>query len=435
MIMNFKIYTLGCKVNQYESEYIRQIMILNGFMYTDDDLSADIVIVNSCSVTAVSDAKCRKLLRKIKRLKPDCVLLLCGCMSQAFPRKYENFQECDIVIGNTTRSKIAEYVNEFLNTRNKIIDVEEHDRKNETFEPCCVSTFNERTRAFLKIEDGCDRFCSYCIIPYARGAVRSKSLEDLSKEVELLSANGYTEIVLVGINLSKYGTDIGVNLCDAVECVASNESVQRIRLGSLEPELLGEAEISRLAKCDKFCPQFHLSLQSGCTETLKRMNRRYTCEEYAVIVDRIRRNFENAAITTDVMVGFPGETEQEFAESLRFVSDIGFAKVHVFPYSRRSGTVADTMPDQLTTADKERRTRIMIDETYKKSCEFLNSQIDSVCEVLFERPDSRGMYEGYTKNYTLVSVDPQGADLSGRCLNVRITDVDNDRCIGVLIDG
>lgn len=432
--MNFKIYTLGCKVNQYESEYIRQIMTLNGYSYTENDISADIVIVNSCSVTAVSDAKCRKLLRKIKRNNLHCVLLLCGCMSQAFPRKYENFLECDIVIGNTTRSKVADYINEFLKTRERIIDVQEHDRKNESFEECCVNTFNERTRAFLKIEDGCDRFCSYCIIPYARGRVRSKSIEDLKNEVRLLSDNGYTEIVLVGINLSKYGTDIGVNLCDAVECVASNEKIKRIRLGSLEPELLGEVEIARLAKCEKFCPQFHLSLQSGCTETLKRMNRRYTSDEYAQIVERIRRNFKNSAITTDVMVGFPGETAEEFSASLKFVSDIGFAKVHVFPYSRRSGTVADKMPDQLTTAVKEERARIMIDETEKKTQEFLLSQVGIVCEVLFERPDSFGMYEGYTENYTLVSVDSKGVDISGKCLEVRITEVKKDRCIGVLVN-
>lgn len=432
--MNFKIHTLGCKVNQYESEYMRQIMLRNGFDYCDDDKTADILIVNSCSVTAVSDSKCRKLLRKLRRDNPGCILLLCGCMSQAFPRKYEDFDVCDIVIGNTTRNRVPDYIKRYISTGERIADIPAHDRKNEEFEPCCVNDFSERTRAFLKIEDGCDRFCSYCIIPYARGRVRSKPLADLKREVALLADKGYKEIVLVGINLSKYGTDLGYALCDAVEAVASNDLIQRIRLGSLEPELLDDDAISRLAKCKKFCPQFHLSLQSGCTDTLKRMNRRYTCEEYADIVFRIRRNFSYPAITTDVMVGFPGETEEEFLSSLSFVTDIGFAKVHVFPYSRRSGTVADKMPMQLTTSEKNRRARIMISETEKKQQEFLRSQVGLECDVLFERLDENGMYEGYTENYTMVSVDSKEENLAGKCRKVLLTTVSEDRCIGVLVD-
>ncbi len=421
-------------MNQYESEYMRQIMILDGFEYCEDDKTADIIIVNSCSVTAVSDSKCRKLLRKLKRENPSCVLLLCGCMSQAFPRKYEDFDVCDIVIGNTTRGQVPAYIRKFQDTRERIADIPEHDRKKEEFEFCCVNDFSDRTRAFLKIEDGCDRFCSYCIIPYARGRVRSKPLDDLKREVDLLADKGYKEIVLVGINLSKYGSDIGLTLCDAVEAVALNDGIKRIRLGSLEPELLDDEAISRLAKCKKFCPQFHLSLQSGCTDTLKRMNRRYTSDEYAEIVARIRRNFANSAITTDVMVGFPGETEEEFKSSLSFVTDIGFAKVHVFPYSRRSGTVADKMPDQLTNSVKDERARIMIEATEKKQREFLNSQIGTICEVLFERPDANGMYEGYTDNYTMVSVDSDGVNLSGECKKVLITEVSTDRCIGTLVN-
>lgn len=432
--MKFRVHTLGCKVNQYESEYIRQIMILDGYEYSESDEEADVVIVNSCSVTAVSDSKCRKLLRKIKRSNPDCVLLLCGCMSQAFPRKYENFEVCDIVIGNTTRGRIPDYVREYLSKREKIVDISDHDRKSESFESCCVCDFSERTRAFLKIEDGCDRFCSYCIIPYARGRVRSKPLEDLKREVELLAENGYTEIVLVGINLSKYGTDIGKCLCDAVECVADNDKILRIRLGSLEPELLDDNAIKRLSECSKFCPQFHLSLQSGCTDTLKRMNRRYTSSEYAEIVKRIRANFDNPAITTDVMVGFPGETEEEFTQSLRFVSDIGFAKVHVFPYSRRSGTVADRMPDQLNKSEKDRRAAIMIEETEKRAQEFLVSQVGKVCKVLFERIGSNGLFEGYTENYTSVLVDSLGEDLTGKCLDVKIIEVADGFCKGELVN-
>lgn len=432
--MYFKIYTLGCKVNQYESEYIRQIMTLDGYTYTEDDEKADIFIVNSCSVTAVSDSKCRKLLRRLRREKPESVIMLSGCMSQAFPRKYENFEVCNIVIGNTTRSRVPMYIAEYLKTKKTIIDIADHDRKNEAFEDYSVDDFSERTRAFVKIEDGCDRFCSYCIIPYARGKVRSKSIDVLRDEVEKLAQKGYLEIVLVGINLSKYGTDIGLTLCDAVECVAQNEKIERIRLGSLEPELIDEEAVARLSKCSKFCPQFHLSLQSGCTETLRRMNRRYTNAEYKEIVDRIRRNFDNSSITTDVMVGFPGETDEEFNESIEFVTDIAFAKVHVFPYSRRSGTVADRMPAQLPKSVKEERAAKMTVATEETRKAFLLSQVGTECDVLFERPDKNGMYEGYTRNYTLVSVNSNGVDLQGKCISVRITSVADDRCIGELSD-
>ena len=430
--MYFKIYSFGCKVNQYESEFIKEIMCADGHEYTESDNKAEIFIVNSCSVTAVSDSKCRKLLRKLRRENPEALILLCGCMSQAFPRKYENFDMCNIVIGNTTRTRIPEYIRQYVSTKENIIDIVDHDRKNESFEPCIVSNFSERTRAFVKIEDGCDRFCSYCVIPYARGRVRSKPLDELKAEVKLLAENGYEEIVLVGINLSKYGTDIGLTLSDAVECVATQSGINRIRLGSLEPELLDDVTISRFAACDKFCPQFHLSLQSGCTETLKRMNRRYTNSEYADIVERIRSNFDNSSITTDVMVGFPGETEDEFKESLEFVTGIGFAKVHVFPYSRRSGTVADRMPDQIQNSVKEKRAKIMSDACEAKRLEFMQSQVGKVCEVLFERLDSKGMFEGYSKNYTPVSVDTKGADISGKSFNVLITDFDNERCFGVI---
>lgn len=432
--MKFKIYSFGCKVNQYESEFIKQLMCTDGYEYTENDGDSDIFIVNSCSVTAVSDSKCRKLLHKLRRENPKSVILLCGCMSQAFPRKYDNFSDCDIVTGNTSRSQIPEFIKEYLKAGERIINVSDHDRKNEAFEPCMVSDFSERTRAFLKIEDGCDRFCSYCIIPYARGRVRSKPLDELKAEVNMLAQNGYTEIVLVGINLSKYGSDIGLSLCDAVECAAENEQIRRVRLGSLEPELLDDETIARLSKCQKLCPQFHLSLQSGCDETLRRMNRRYTSSEYAEIVKGLRNNFENSSITTDVMVGFPGEDEIEFSKSLEFVKSIGFAKVHVFPYSRRSGTVADRMPDQLQKSVKDQRAKFMIDATEEKRMEFLNSQIGCISEVLFERLDKNGMFEGYTRNYIPVSVDSKGEDLSGKCLDVLITDVKDDRCIGTLSD-
>ncbi|MGN0504711.1 MAG: MiaB/RimO family radical SAM methylthiotransferase, partial [Ruminococcus sp.] len=305
--MNFKIFTFGCKVNQYETEYIRKIMCESGYISTEIDSEAQIFIVNSCAVTAVSESKCRRFIGRLRRNYPKSIIVLCGCMSQAFPRKYENFSPCDIVIGNGVHTEIPKLIKSLEETGERIIEILPHDRKNEVFEPCLISDFSERTRAYLKIEDGCDRFCSYCIIPYSRGRVRSKPLEDIKNEVDVLSKAGFEEIVLVGINLSKYGTDLGVSLWDAVSTIADCEKVKRIRLGSLEPELLTREILKNLSKCEKFCPQFHLSLQSGCNSTLKRMNRHYSSCEYREIVENIRSLFENPSFTTDVMVGFPGE--------------------------------------------------------------------------------------------------------------------------------
>ena len=262
-----------------------------------------------------------------------------------------------------------------------------------------VDSFHERTRAFVKIEDGCDKYCSYCIIPKARGPIRSKKKEELLKELVSLATNGYREVVLVGINLSSYGKDLGCNLIDAVELACSIDGLERIRLGSLEPELLSDEDIKRLSKMPKFCPQFHLSLQSGCTETLKRMNRHYTAEEYSQTVQKIRQSFGNSSITTDIMVGFPG-IRRRVQYFLFFVRHIGFAKCHVFAYSRRSGTRADNMPGQLTKAEKERRSAQMIAVTNQTLTCFLRSQVGHTEQVLFETRTKDGYYEGYTPNYT-----------------------------------
>lgn len=430
--MNFKIFTFGCKVNQYETEYIRKIMCESGYISTENDSEAQIFIVNSCAVTAVSESKCRRFIGRLRRNYPESIIVLCGCMSQAFPRKYENFSPCDIVIGNGVHTEIPNLIKRLEETGEKIIEILPHDRKNEAFEPCLISDFSERTRAYLKIEDGCDRFCSYCIIPYSRGRVRSKPLEDIKNEVDVLSKAGFEEIVLVGINLSKYGTDLGLSLWDAVSTVADCEKVKRIRLGSLEPELLTREILENLSKCEKFCPQFHLSLQSGCNSTLKRMNRHYSSCEYREIVENIRSLFENPSFTTDVMVGFPGEDEAEFEDSLSFVTSIGFAKVHVFPYSRRSGTVADRMDNQLSKAVKDERAKLMIKACEEKRLEFLKSQVGTETEVLFERPINSEFIEGYSQNYTPVKVKGDKG-LCHTCQKVKITSVETDYCIGELI--
>ncbi len=429
--MFFKIFTFGCKVNQYESEYIRHLLLDAGYEYNEDEAQCGILIINSCTVTAVSDKKCRQLIHKLRRQNPDVIILLCGCMSQAHPDKTEDFSQCDIVIGNTDHTVIPQYISEFIKSGQQIVDINEHDREKEPFEKCKVSRFSERTRAYIKIEDGCSRFCSYCIIPYARGRVRSKSIGDIKDEARLIALSGYKEIVLTGINLSLYGTDIGSNLCEAVEAVAGAEGIERIRLGSLEPEYLDESVLKRLSEVKEFCPQFHLSLQSGCDKTLKDMNRNYTSGEYAVIVSNIRRFWTNPSVTTDVMVGFAGESEEDFENSKSFVESIGFAKVHVFPYSKREGTKAWDMSGHLTNVIKTQRAAIMGEMVEKSREAFLKTQIGTINKVLFETV-SDGKYFGLTENYTPVFVNSD-IDIRGEIITVKITNVKGDICIAELL--
>ena len=332
--MKVSTITLGCKVNQYETQAMLNQLLQGGFSACQTGEDADIILLNSCTVTSTSDHKVKQTLHKARREHPHAVIVLTGCMPQAFPELAEDLTDADIVLGNSNRSSLLPHILQYLSTRQRIIDIVPHQTK-EKFESMSVENFYERTRAFIKIQDGCNRFCSYCIIPYARGRVRSKPLDDLIAEVTQLAEKGYKEIVLTGINLSAFGQDINLHLCDAVEAVCAINGIERVRLGSLEPEQLSEDVIIRLSKQQKLCPQFHLSLQSGCDETLKRMNRHYTTEEYRTIVQNLRNAFDNAAITTDIMVGFPGETEEEFMQSLEFAKEISFSKVHVFAYSQR----------------------------------------------------------------------------------------------------
>ena len=351
-------------------------------------------------------------------------------MSQAFPED-EVYEICDIVVGNTNRKIISKLIKDYVANSDHYVNVEEHTG-GEIFEPIKITNFEERTRAQIKIEDGCNRFCAYCIIPYARGRVRSKDINELKEEATDLASKGFREIVLVGINLSCFGQDTNLNLCDAVETVASVDGVDRVRLSSLEPERLDPEFIERLAKCDKLCPQFHLSLQSGCDETLKRMNRHYDTEEYRTIVNNLRKAFKDCAITTDVMVGFAGETEEEFQKSLDFVHSIKFAKVHTFSYSRRKGTVGDKLPNQVDPQIKSERSKKMIEVTLKDRKEFLRNQLNNTYSVLFERKKEEGYWEGYTMNYTPVRVFSD-LDLNDKIVDVKLTDAFDDYCIGELI--
>ena len=426
--MTFSIFNFGCKVNQYESQVMSELMQARGYEYTDNKEQADILIINSCTVTAVSDNKVMKLIRRLRREKENAVIVLTGCMPQAYPNLKKEFSQVDIVLGNSMRSELPDEIERFLAQRRQIINVHKYTR-NSDFELVSVSSFEEHTRAFIKIEDGCNRYCSYCIIPYARGPVRSKPLDILKKELEHLAAAGYKEIVLVGINLSAYGQDLGLHLCDAVECACSINGIERVRLGSLEPERMDKVSIERLSKLEKFCPQFHLSLQSGCDATLKRMNRHYTCDEYLKIVSDLRSTFKNCSITTDIMVGFAGETEEEFSDSLAFAEKVAFAKVHVFPYSQREGTVAAKAENQLDNSVKSRRSKQMIEVTGKTRRAFLQSQIGLVEDVLFEQPTKDGCWEGYTKNYTPVKIK-SGDEIGGRIIPVKLVRIDGDHCVG-----
>ena len=428
--MTFAFYTLGCKVNQYETAAMERMLIAAGYTPTLSDAEPDIFIINSCTVTAESDRKTRQTVRKYRRELPNSVIVLTGCMPQAFPDDATEIDAADIVLGNHSNNRLCEAIGEFLETNKRVIMIDEH-KKGDLFDTPPIDKIEERTRAYLKIQDGCNRFCSYCIIPTARGRERSKPLEDIKSEVSSIAEMGHKEIVLVGINLSAYGNDIGATLCDAVDVVCTVDGIERVRLGSLEPDIFTDEMMTRLKNQPKFCPQFHFSLQSGCDETLKRMNRHYDTDFYRNLIERVRNNFDNAAITTDIMVGFAGETEDEFKQSLGFAREIGFSRAHIFAYSRRTGTVAARAKNQVTNAEKRTRSQKMIAVTKESETAFLQSQVGKVCSVLFET--KRGnLNEGYTKNYTYVKVDTTD-DLCGEIRDVRITDTADDYCIGELV--
>ncbi len=425
--MKATFYTLGCKVNQYETESMRKQLLDAGYDCSGTAEESDIVIINSCTVTAESDRKTRQAVRRFRKLLPDSIIVLCGCVPAAFPEIEKQLPEADILFANSGEGSLCALLEEHIKTKKRIIDIKQH-QKGECFSTPPITDFSERTRAFVKIEDGCDRYCSYCIIPTARGRVRSRSIDSIKTEISELSQKGFCEIVLVGINLSAYGKDNGLNLCDAVETVAEIDGIKRIRLGSLEPDHISDEMLSRLGAIPQFCPQFHLSLQSGCDETLKRMNRHYDSAFYRDLVKRIRLVFPDCSITTDIMVGFAGETDEEFKRSLDFAKEIGFAKAHIFAYSRRAGTVADRLPEQVQNAVKSKRSHIMAGACIEKECEFLNKQLGSTFPVLFETEEN-GFVFGYTPNYTRVKVKTNQS-VCGKIIDVKLIALDGDCTIG-----
>ena len=426
--MKVALFTLGCKVNQYETQSLREELIRRGFEIALENQTAfDVAVVNSCTVTAESDRKTRQLVHRLRRNNPTGIIVLTGCMVQASPRTNGDFAGADIVVGNTDIKKIADLIEKFIAERKQITEICPHT-ENERFNTPNITDFAERTRAYMKIEDGCNRYCSYCIIPFARGFVRSKPLNEIKKEAEDLASRGFIEIVLVGINLSAYGKDECFNLCDAVDTVSKVEGIKRVRLGSLEPDHISDEMLKRFKENEKFCPQFHLSLQSGCDETLKRMNRHYDTAFYADLIKRIRKMFDNAAITTDIMVGFAGETEEEFNKSVAFLKEIGFSKAHVFAYSRRGGTVAYGMKGQVTNAEKSRRSKLMSSAAAECEKNFLASHIGKTLPVLFETSDGKKC-EGYTDNYLRVLVETE-KNLKNQTANVKIIKAYDEYCVG-----
>lgn len=425
--MNAAFYTLGCKVNQYETEYMAELLRNAGFEIVKENDEADYYIVNSCTVTATADQKTRKSIRKFKRNHPNSTVILTGCMPQAFPEEAKELIEADIVFSNKNDGDILSLINEYNLNKNRLVKIEQHQTGDE-FWDCSIDRFHERIRAFVKIEDGCDRFCSYCIIPKSRGRVRSKPLDTLKNEIETLANGGIREIVLVGINLSAYGKGKDFNIVDAVKICNENEKIKRIRLGSLEPDHLTDEVIDGLASCEKLCPQFHISLQSGCNKTLKSMNRHYTAEEYKALCTKLRASFDDASLTTDVMVGFNDETEVDFNESLDFVKGIAFEKVHVFPYSERVGTAASKRGDNVSKQEKEHRAAVMIEETEKIRRNYLKSLVNTSKKVLFENEIKPGIYQGYTKSYLPVRMK-YNRNIVGEELEVKITNYCDEFCI------
>lgn len=428
-MMKAAFYTLGCKVNQYETELMAQSLKEAGYKIVPHAEEADIYIINSCTVTAVSNQKTRQSVRAFKRKHPECITILAGCMSQAYPEQAEQLSEADIVIGNTEHKQLPALIEAYLREKERILDIRPHEA-GEAFESGIISDFSGKTRAEMKIEDGCNRFCAYCAIPYARGRVRSKPMADIRAEAGRLAAAGYKEIVLVGINLSAYDAG-GADIADAVHAVAQEEGIRRVRLGSLEPDHISDDILARLAAEEKFCPQFHISLQSGCDATLKAMNRHYTAAEYAALARQLRERFADCTITTDIMVGFPGESEEDFAQSMAFARQIGFEKMHVFPYSVREGTRAASMPGQIPKAVKAARAKKMGALAQEMREQFFRAQIGKEYEVLFET--KKGAYNtGHTKNYLPVKVATE-ENLQDSIRTVRITAAGKEDCSGELL--
>lgn len=429
--MKASFYTLGCKVNQSETGALEQMFTEAGYQVVPDGEPADVYVVNSCTVTAGGDSKSRQWLRRAKRQNPAGVTVLTGCFPQAFPQE-SLIPEADVITGTSSRSSILHNVSRFLAEKKQVVDIVPYEEKQE-FEELPFHQTSDRTRVFLKIEDGCNRKCAYCIIPQARGTVRSRSEASILRELETHAANGFSEVIFTGINLPSYGQDSGTCLADLVEKAALIPGLARIRLSSLDPDLVTRQQIARFAAVDKLCPQFHLSLQSGSKGTLARMRRPYNPDQYRQAADALRAAMPGATLTTDIIVGFPGETEDEFAESLAFVKEMRFLKVHVFPYSRRPGTPAADFENQIPKQEKNRRAQLMQQTADQVRAEVIRQHFGTQQEVLLEKPLENGTFTGYTTGYIPVVVQAP-ARHQGEIVCVTLGEYDGERCAAVLAE-
>lgn len=399
-----KFHTLGCKVNLYETEAMKGLFENAGYTVTEDD-GADVIVINTCTVTSMGDRKSRQIIRRAKKHNPKSVVAVVGCYSQIAPDEVAKIQDVDVILGTTDRTKIVEYVESFDGEKRSYVKAEIP----KVFENL-KSTHQSRTRATIKIQDGCRNYCTYCIIPFARGPLRSKTVDATLEEVKELAKNGYKEIVLVGINLAMYGVDTGSSLIEIIEAVCGVEGIERVRLGSLEPNLITEEFIERTKKLENFCHHFHLALQSGSTSVLERMKRHYTAEEYLLAANRLKDAFCDCALTTDVMVGFPQETEEEFEKSCETVIKSGFSSIHVFPYSRRKGTVADKMDGQVDETTKKIRTEKMIEVGKQLKKQYFEKYVGKKVTILIERKTEDGTFEGHTSNFIQVFAKGNGEE-------------------------
>lgn len=404
-------YTLGCKVNQYETNAMEQQFIQNNYKIVENTEKADIYVINTCTVTNMADRKSRRMLRRVKEINQSAVIVVCGCYAQVAKTELEQIPEVDIILGINEKNKIVQIVEEYLASKNNIIEVADVSKQKEFLDFGDV-TYTEKNRAVIKVQDGCNMFCSYCLIPYARGRIRSRKIENVVSEIKKIAKQGIKEVVITGIHVASYGKDFeneNIRLINLLEEINKIEGIERIRLSSLEPTIVDEEFAQRLSKLEKICDHFHLSLQSGCDATLKRMNRKYTTARYKEATEILRKYYPNANFTTDVIVGFPGETDEEFNQTYKFLKEIGFYKMHIFKYSPRKGTVAEKLPNQVDGNIKEERSKKLIELSNNMQNEKNSQYIGKTVKVLFEEYEN-GYYKGHTTNYMVVKVPEKEQD-------------------------
>ncbi len=441
-------YTLGCKVNQYETNAMEQQFIKNNYEIVENTQKADIYVINTCTVTNMAERKSRQMLRRVKEINPSAVLVVCGCYAQVAKNELEKIPEIDIILGINEKNEIVQIVEKYMeemseqDNRSQEAEIEDVSKQKEFLDFGDV-TYTEKNRAVVKVQDGCNMFCSYCIIPYARGRIRSRKIESVVSEIEKIAKEGIKEVVITGIHVASYGKDFDnentskkIRLIDLLEAINKIDGIDRIRLSSLEPTIVDEEFATRLSKLDKICDHFHLSLQSGCDETLKRMNRKYTTQIYREAVATLRKYYPEASFTTDVIVGFPGETDEEFAKTYEFLKEIDFYRLHVFKYSPRRGTVAEKMPNQIDGNKKEERSNKLIELSNNAENKHNRNYIGKTVKVLFEEFED-GFFKGHTTNYMMVKVagvEEQSDKFVNQILDVKIKENNDEtrELIGIL---